>query len=43
MHKRIKNNKGTPKGGGLPHENNQPNIFSAGKVRSFDDSPVTLL
>ena len=40
--KDIKNYKGTPRGF-LPHVNDQPKIYSAGKVRFFDDSPVTLL
>ena len=35
MHKRIKNYKGAPKGG-LPHVNDSPKIYSAGKVRSFE-------
>ena len=43
MYKHIKNYKGTPKGGLLPRKNDQPKIHSAGKVRSIDDFPVTLL
>jgi hypothetical protein len=42
MHKHIKNYKGTPKWV-LPHVNDQPKIYSARNVRSFEDFPVTLL
>ena len=41
MHKHIKNYMGTPKGV-LPHVNDQPKIYSARNVRSFEDFPVTL-